>query len=92
MFGSDDMRSGPAEVLFNEMVFYDKIGEGAYGTVFRGTCRGCDVAIKQMKDFDVEDAEDVEALERLRALKMDCVRDEVMMLQYGFYCGVMVGS
>lgn len=40
------------EIGFSEICFEKKIGEGTFGEVWRGTCRGKEVAIKKMKKSD----------------------------------------
>lgn len=50
MFGS--------EIGFSEIVFGEKIGEGTFGEVWKGTCRGKDVAIKKQKNSRKEVLDD----------------------------------
>lgn len=40
--------SGPPEILPEEITYFEKIGGGCYGNVFRGECRGKEVAIKKL--------------------------------------------
>jgi len=44
------------EVPHSELTMEKKLGEGAYGVVYRGKWRGITVAIKEMKDLDDEEA------------------------------------
>lgn len=39
-------------IALNEMVKGDKIAEGMFGVVYKGTCRGQTVAIKELKKFN----------------------------------------
>lgn len=40
---------GSSEIDFSELKFEEKIGEGTFGEVWKGTCRGKEVAIKKLK-------------------------------------------
>lgn len=39
-----------SEIGYSELGFGEKIGEGTFGEVWRGTCRGKEVAIKKQKN------------------------------------------
>lgn len=61
---SNGKRSRPTSIpgegencLFEEIEFGDAIGAGSFGAVWKGTCRGQVVAIKQCKVGDPHDAE-----------------------------------
>jgi serine/threonine protein kinase len=40
--------TGPPEIKPEEMMYFEKIGGGCYGNVYRGECRGKEVAIKKL--------------------------------------------
>lgn len=46
--------NGPPEIQPEELTFYEKIGGGCYGNVFRGECRGKEVAIKKLFKQDLK--------------------------------------
>jgi len=46
----DEAEFKKAEIPFEELNFKEKLGEGAYGIVFRGEWRMIDVAIKRLKE------------------------------------------
>lgn len=54
--GDDSLRRGRPrykEIDYHELAFLEKIGSGAFGTVWRGEWRGGQVAIKILHDSDV---------------------------------------
>ena len=65
-------QTGPPDIEPHELVLGEKLGEGQFGTVYRGTCRGKEVAIKRLfkQDLDAETLADfkkeVEIMARLR--------------------------
>src|SRR3989338_4013217 len=46
--------NGPPEIQPEELIFFEKIGGGCYGEVFRGECRGKEVAIKKLFKQDLK--------------------------------------
>jgi hypothetical protein len=43
---------GTPTISPHEITPIEQISEGQFGTVWRGECRGMEVAIKYLKDFD----------------------------------------
>jgi len=39
----------PPEIRAEEITYYERIGQGCFGTVFRGLCRGKEVAVKKLR-------------------------------------------
>jgi hypothetical protein len=46
---------GPPEILPEELTYHTKIGGGCFGSVFRGECRGKEVAIKKLFRQDLSE-------------------------------------
>ena len=65
-------QTGPPDIEPHEIVLGEKLGEGQFGAVYRGTCRGKEVAVKRLfkQDLDPETLADfkkeVEIMARLR--------------------------
>lgn len=51
---SSDLKQTP-EIDRNEVKFEEKIGGGCFGNVYRGKCRGKNVAIKKLLNQDMDD-------------------------------------
>eukprot|EP01103_Thecamoeba_quadrilineata_P019190 TRINITY_DN7669_c0_g1_i1.p1 TRINITY_DN7669_c0_g1~~TRINITY_DN7669_c0_g1_i1.p1 ORF type:complete len:518 (+),score=108.01 TRINITY_DN7669_c0_g1_i1:27-1580(+) len=48
--------TGPPEIRSDEIEYLERIGNGCFGNVFRGRCRGKEVAIKVLYDQDLNDS------------------------------------
>jgi serine/threonine protein kinase len=46
---------GPPEIIADELEYQEKIGGGCFGSVYRGRCRGKEVAIKKLFRQDVDE-------------------------------------
>jgi len=51
----DSQQFGPPEILPDEITYEEKIGGGCFGNVYKGKCRGVEVAIKKLFKQDLED-------------------------------------
>ena len=47
--------TGPPDITSDEIEYHEKIGGGCFGHVFRGTCRGKEVAIKKLFKQDLDE-------------------------------------
>ena len=47
--------TGPPDISADEIEYQEKIGGGCFGHVFRGTCRGKEVAIKKLFKQDLDE-------------------------------------
>ena len=61
-------RGSEDEIQYSDLMFGEKIGEGAYGDVFRGYLWGQEVAIKQIR---LEKGEEVEEVARVREFRKE---------------------
>lgn len=69
---SIEIPEGPPEIQPEELELGSKIGGGSFGSVYRGKCRGIDVAIKKLHKQTLPEKElaafkkEVEILTRIR--------------------------
>lgn len=71
--GEGDDSPHVPEIHEHELVLGPRIGGGTFGDVYRGSCRGGDVAIKKLKAQNLTDAQ------------LGQFRNEIEILRYSVY-------
>lgn len=51
----DSSNLGPPEISRDEIDIFDPLGEGMFGAVYRGRCRGKDVAVKVLHRQELDE-------------------------------------
>lgn len=51
----DSSNLGPPEISRDEIEIFESLGEGMFGAVYRGKCRGKDVAVKVLHRQELDE-------------------------------------